>query len=456
MKNKKIRHSTFSERAFAHGFISRWLLIGAMFTVILSALFEACEYENNPAAIYNPSAALDTTGKPVITGITPATQAAAGVREITITGVNLTGTDTSWVIIGGASPVIKNRQSTSITFYRPALTSDRYDKPISVSVTDPTMEATSSNIAYYVETPGVVTGDYSISSKPLGGADFDSAGNVYVITNKTLYRIDFAGVTQTTLANSAALTSSDFNSPPFVCFGPASNNRNLFIAAANQSYIWRLAESGIFSSGKPVKLLVPSAVNTIDFDENGNLYTAGNGNFYVADKSVGDSAAPIFTEISGYAGVTNLVKIRIFNESSSGNKYIYIADSMHVWKALLSDSSLAMGAPLVDLSAHSELSGCTISSFDIDHNGSIFLCLQHNPSYSLFFVESDGSITPFYRDPNILPKTVDKLVWGNSNYLYLISSSLQSVPGTYASGRIYRMILDRNGAPYYGRNVARP
>jgi hypothetical protein len=453
MKNEKLRDRKIFRKNSAKRIISPRLIFFACCMIIVPVLFIACDYSNKPGVVY-PEASLDTTGRPTITGITPVSGAIAGVREITISGSSLgikNGTDTPWVMIGGVHPIIKQITNAFITMYRPKLSNDHYDKSIYVSVTEPKMMTISSSMTYSVQTPGVVTGDYSVEgTMPLGGSDFDSLENIYTVVNKSCYKIDFAGVTRTQLLNAGNFTSSnDANSPPFICFGPGSNNKNLFVVPAGKSFIFRLAVYDTMNSkNKAVKLPVPSAVNTMDFDDQGNVYTAGDGNLYVADKSVGDSLAPIFTSISGYAGVTSLKKIRVV--SSGSNKYIYIADSLHVWKGQLTGTSLAMGSPVVDLNSHSELHGCSISSFEVDVNGSIFLCLLHYPKFSLFFAETDGSITPFYSDPNILPNTVDKLVWGNSNYLYLFSSTLQS-GSSYAAGRVYRMVLDRNGALYGGR-----
>jgi hypothetical protein len=164
MKNEKLRQNIFSKRTFTKGCISPWAIFVACCLLILPVLFIACEYDNKPAMIYDPTVALDTTGRPTITDILPATQAVAGVREITIVGSNLgikNGTDTSWVFIGGVRPMIKDIQNSSITIYRPQLSNDKYDKSIYVSVTDTKMKVESSNNAYMVETTVFILGDYT-------------------------------------------------------------------------------------------------------------------------------------------------------------------------------------------------------------------------------------------------------------------------------------------------------
>jgi hypothetical protein len=449
MKNEKLRQSIFSKRTFAKGCISPWPIFVMCCILILPVLFIACEYNNKPGMIYDPTVVIDTTGRPTITGITPATEAVAGVREITIVGTNLgikNGTDTNWVFIGGARPVIKDIQNSSITIYRPALSNDHYGTPLYVNVTDLKMLTVSSSFTYMVESPGAVVGDYSPITTSVLAVEFDKQENLYATAARNVYQTDFAGVTQILVLNAINLLSSEYASITAMSFGPGAHNKNLFIADS-KNYIARLYVANTFPdslarTNLPVKLTVPAAVSQLDFDGNGNLYVGGNGNIYVADSSVGTSAAPAFTLMTGYTGGPNIKKIRVVKES--GNQYLYVADSLGVWRSQIVGSSLVNCTQLVNLNG-TALSACLITSFELDEHSSIFLCLRNNVNYSLFIRENDGSIAPFYSDPNILPNTVDKLTWGNSKYLYLISSSLTG------AGKIYRLTLDRNGAPYQGR-----
>jgi len=130
-----------------------------------------------------------------------------------------------------------------------------------------------------------------------------------------------------------------------------------------------------------------------------------------------------------------------------------VGDSLNIWRSQInSDGSLSGKEVLLNLSSIPGLSTYFISSFDIDENGSIYLCINH-PTYKVFFRENETSVTPYYYDTGILPNTVNLLAWGTDRYLYLISSSLRQSGSTlYASERLYRMTQDKNGAAYQGRN----
>jgi len=410
----------------------------------------------------------DTTGRPVITGMVPAGQASAGVREIRIVGTNLgmSGTDTNWILFGGVRPIIKEIQDSYVTIYRPQLSTDHYGgKPSIVSVTNPKMAYAPSHTTYYVESPGAFVGSYptaTFASIVAAECDNQPQENLYTTTpTKFMYKTDFSGVTQINVLTPPILIGSEFATIGAMSFGPGVRKQNLFIAAG-KNYISRLyvADTISASTNKITKLAVPTTVTQLDFDEKGNLYVGGydavslSGKLYVADSSVG-SSVPAFTPMTGYTGGANIIKIRVVKES--GNDYLYVADSLSIWKGQISGNSLTNPQVVVNL-AGTALSACRITSFALDEHSSIFLCLKNSPNYSLFIKENDGSVTPFYQDSTILPNTVDKLMWGNSNFLYLISSSLT---GSNASNKIYRLTLDysdgtpRKGAPYYGRTFIR-
>ena len=302
MKNEKVRQNIFSKKVFTKGSLSPRLIFFVCCMVMIPVLFIACEYSNKPGIIYDPNVSVDVSGKPTITGIAPAAGAVGGVREITINGTNLgvVNGDTNLVYFGAVRPLIKEIHDSYITIYRPRLSNDHYDRTITVSVTNPNLLTVSSSFSYNVQAPGALAGDYSAPQSPLLAVEFDNqttAENCYATAGKTLYKTDFAGVTQITVLNAVALLSGDYNAITAMAFGPGSFGRNLFISVG-KNYIARIAVfDTINKNNKPIKLTLPAVVSQLDFDANGNIYIAGNGNLYVADTSVGNSAAPIFTTI---------------------------------------------------------------------------------------------------------------------------------------------------------------
>ncbi|MGE5861066.1 MAG: IPT/TIG domain-containing protein, partial [Ignavibacteria bacterium] len=190
-------------------------------------IFTGCVDFEEPAAIYDPS--VTKTNDPVITSVDPAGIARGGVREIRINGQNLgvKGSDTDWVFIGGVRATIKEViQTNAVIVYRPQLTEDNYDSPIQINITAPKAIDTSANIEYIVESPGGFIGTYSLITAAINGVDFDKDENIYVVSNRTVYRNDPTGNTLTTLLTSlpgAFRTISD------VKFGPGESGLDLYL-----------------------------------------------------------------------------------------------------------------------------------------------------------------------------------------------------------------------------------
>ena len=67
MKNEKVKQSVFSKKIFTKGIVSPWLVFFACCLVLMPVLFIACEYNNKPGIIYDPTLVIDTTGRPTIT-----------------------------------------------------------------------------------------------------------------------------------------------------------------------------------------------------------------------------------------------------------------------------------------------------------------------------------------------------------------------------------------------------
>jgi hypothetical protein len=414
-------------------------------TVLALIFFSACEKFEEPATIYDPSLK-PTTDAPTITQIVPAGVAAAGVsgREIKIFGTNLgvkNGSDTDWVYIGGVRTVIKEIvQGSMISVYRPQLAADRYDRSIILSVTALGAVDTSANASYMVESPGATLGDYAGVGGALMASDLDKQENLYIIAGRTVWRNTPAGVGLAQMLGTVNLPG-DFRATTDAKFGPGDPGLNMYVAVG-QSFLYSVRVDTADTRIRTVKgATLPAAVTKLDFDANGNIYTGGSAGVFLTNFAAGTVSQNL-----GYQG-TVIRELRVYNG------YIYVADSLNLWRSqIAADGTLGAQTSLVNLSSDPGFNGCAISSFTIDELGKLYLCLRHHPRYSVFVREDDGSITPFYFDENILPNTVEQLLWSNGRSLYLISKSLGgATAGTFASNRVFRMSMDRNGAPFEGR-----
>jgi hypothetical protein len=389
-------------------------------------LVSSCTEYKEPALIFDPNE-VNPIGSPVITSVMPAGSAIAGVREITILGGNFTSGDTTWVFIGSQSPIIKSISNTEIVAYRPP----NYGNALDIKVVVPSAEAVGRLGDYNLEIP---IAELPIFNSPprFFVMEVDKYGACWVAGPRRIDKISSDGLFATVFMD-RTMFNSRFVSFTDMKFGAGGF---LYLALGLRTEIFRI-DPRDSTRAPETYVVLPNATAKLDFDASGNIYTGGGDGIYVVD------ANRTITATGHYGGKT-ITEIRVFNG------YLYVSDAKNVWKSVIgAGGSLGPDELVVNLNDLPSLSGCTISSFNIDVAGTVYLALRNHPQYTVFVVESEASVTPFYVD-NIIPSLVDQLVWGHdSRYLYLNRSN--SLIG--AGSRVYRMGMERNGAPNLGRDL---
>jgi len=194
-----------------------------------------------------------------------------------------------------------------------------------------------------------------------------------------------------------------------------------------------------------------------DFDENGNIYTGkSNGLFLVKPDGTNSS-------VGDYSGTNTFGDIRVIKDAGN-NKFVYALNGVtasanqkftQLYKSPInSDGTVGNKQLVYDISIDADFSGCTISSFAVKSDGTVLLSLytgsatNGKQNYSLFVLENNGSLTPYYEEKTILPVGIDQLIWGSGQSLYLSKGKTNT-----SSTRFFRMGMEQNGAPYTGRNL---
>jgi hypothetical protein len=366
--------------------------------------------------------------------VTPPGSAIAGVREITIQGENFTVGDTTWVFIGNQSPMIKTLTDAEIVVYRPT----NYGSSLEIKVVVPSADVVAKVSSYNLEQPTI---ELPIFNGPpqFSVIEADKYGSFWICSPRAIFRVTPDGLFFTTFMDRTMLNSR-FTSFADMKFGLGGY---LYLVTGNR-YLYTGTRTEIFrvdpaDSTKAVEVYatLPSNTARLDFDEQGNIYTGGSEGVYLVNTS------GTVTSTGRYAGVT-ITEIRVFNN------YLYVSDAKNVWKNVISaGGTLGADEPVVNLNNLTGFADASISSFNLDTDGKLYLCLRGHPQYSVFVLESDGSVTPFYVD-NILPNLVDQLVWAyHSRYLYLN----RSISLIGAGSRVYRMGMEQEGARNFGRDL---
>jgi hypothetical protein len=398
------------------------LLYQFIFVSLIMFLLSSCTHFDEPGLINQPDQTYSEN--PVITGITPSDSAVAGVREIIIAGQNFSidGKDTNWVYIGGKAAEIKSVSSSQLVVYRPVI----FGNSLDINVVIPSALSIAKVLKYKIEEPVIEFSDFSYQHYTLTAFDVDNQENIYVGTHRALLKLAPNGIDLNEIAGSSTLGSA-FNTFTDMKFGPGG----YLYALVGRKDIYRLDPA---TGENNSYVTLPNNSDKLDFDANQNIYTGRRDGILVvnSDKTI--------TSTGKYDNIP-IVEIRVLNG------YLYTASASTLWKNQILDDKGSLGddETVVDISSIPSLSNCEISSFNMDNQGTVFLCLKNHPQYSIFVLENDGSVTPFYK-ADILPQSVDQIIYGSGRYMYLSRGLMVA-----DSVRFYRMGMEHNGAPYLGR-----
>lgn len=412
------------------------------FSILTLVVLSACNDFETPPTVWDPNTSYPTGA--VITSVSPANSAIAGVREIALIGNFSSTLASNWVYFGSEQAINKriSAAADTLVIYRPTVFGALDIKAVVV-------EADSiGKLSYNLESPiisfdiSAITGTYLVMEAGTGDTMWiASKGSISKLSPNGIDLIpykDTSYLKPKDITKAATAFANDFSD---MKFGPHGFLYATF-NTTNCDLIYQLHPD----SATPVVYASFPAINStskFDFNSNGDLYTGKSiGLFLVKQGStpvaVGDYTTDIFVEI------------RVFNG------YVYAATSTSLFKSPIDPATGMVGnkETVVNIAvADTNLKSCTISSFNFASDGTVFLSLLNNASYSLYILEN-GSLSPYYRS-NILPIGIDQLIWGGSKYLYLSRGKT----GTAADPRLYKMGMAKEdntpllGAPYLGRGL---
>jgi hypothetical protein len=445
--------------------------IRLIFCLLILTLFFlcACNKFDAPTEVWNPNQQLPVG--PYISNIIPPNAAAAGVREITIIGQNFsTNPDSFFVSFGAQSLTIKSISVTpaldTIVFYRPAISGSN-----NISIVYPAADSIA-KYAYTIENP--ITDEAVVSTIFSGDLlimEADKGDTIWIggMPNSGtklghIYKLLPDGVTMTVFKDTSYLVpriggkASVFTNPfADLKIGPGGFLYATFVlpsSAVNSSIYCMYPDS---STPKIYATLSANNASKFDFDDNGNIYTGkSNGLFLVKPDGTNSS-------VGDYAVTNTFGDIRVIKDANN-NKFVYALNGVtaaanqkftQLYKSSINnDGTVGNKQLLYDISIDAAFSGCTISSFAVKSDGTVLLSLytasavNGKQNYSIFVLENNGSLTPYYEASAILPVGIDQLIWGSGRYLYLSKGKTNT-----SSTRFFRMGMEQNGAAYFGRNL---
>lgn len=187
---------------------------------------------------------------------------------------------------------------------------------------------------------------------------------------------------------------------------------------------------------------IPKAGAFFDLDENGNLYIGGTRTGLYAVKTDASNT------LVGDYGDFDIKSVRVFQS------HVYIAATYlgrdasvaknAIWRNAIQSAQAELGARELVLDWTNTGAFSSAKFFDITFSADGDLLVATDYVDPILVLRTDGSMVPLY--PGVLVGPFSHIEWGNGKYLYANRKSNDA-----QLRRVLRIIMTKNGAPYYGR-----
>jgi hypothetical protein len=413
--------------------MKKYFYITAGFLLSLIILFQGCSEEPLPS-LYDSV----TAGKPTpqIISISPDV-AYAGVTHITVTGSNFsTVPEDNSVFFNGRPGKVLSATPDQLVVLPANVVSD--STPVKVSVRG--ADEFSNILKYklipaYAEVKRTTEAEHFTKDIVPFGLTTDAQGNVY--TSVVMSTIG-VGIKKISPSGTSFVTGEmvDFAPKGGETSFPRMNmwQNNTILAARRVTAVFEIVEG---TAAKVFQSQGLTAINDIDFDQDLNVWAGGKGLFRITPSK----------QVKSFPYTDDIKSIRIFNN------YVYIlttsGGSDLIRRLPINGEDLGPAEDVFNIgqavppdSADFKIEG---TDFEIAADGDIVLGTTKKVN-SILIVKPDGSYEPLY--PVVIPDNtkVYAFDWGPGQYLYLTREADASKPQS-----IYRLSMQREGAPHYGR-----
>ena len=395
----------------------------------LALLLASCK--RDAKELFDPNDTAERVN-PEITSIEPAGAWLSGIGELTINGTNFSDADSeNFVYFNGQLATVVSATPTQIVVKTPKLVGDSLEVKVSVK------GAWLYNEPFYyrLETAIEEYGGFGLEAEQLYGQAVDKDENLYVsVVSRRLDKItpdgertkNFAPLPSIVIQANRLRVGAD----------------GYIYVVRNFAWIYRVTLDG--TSNEQFVNISGEREYDLDFDQNGNFYTAGNGDFLTV---VYPDAS--FESVADYPGAFIKV-VRVV-----GN-YVYLAGtdsdgSERIWRNQI-NSVNDLGANELVFDATATLgSDIGIQSLAFAEDGDIYIGINALDD-PIIVLHPDGSTEPLYpglwRPEGFNSVEIYDMVWGNGNHIYAVRRA-SNADGTVQ--KVLKINMQKTGAPYWGR-----
>ncbi len=382
-------------------------------------LVSSCSNPKN-GSLYNPN--ISVKPQPIISSVTPAGSAFAGMDTIVITGTNYSTTlAENTVFFNTSSAALLSSTSTQITLVAPLVVKDSVAIRVNVFGAD-----LFSNTFQYKLTAGIATFGNLGSSETATSLLTDNSGNPYVGFANNGLEAGILKYTPAGVRSTYAPATAGVSFWSSLKMGPGG----YIYGARNVRALYRFSPGG-GSSAALWTQIAGTTLTDFDFDQSGNLWAGGNNsNIYqiAQDKTV-----------SQYPFVGAVHSVRVYNG------YLYFSAKTDagekVWRAQISSSGLGTPEIYFDFASAYPASAAAVITFSSDG----ILYIGTDSTTGIVVVNPDKSYSaPFAAYKSLYAPTFFSLAWGAANDLYASSSA----------GVLMKItVRNKKSAPYYGSTL---
>lgn len=415
--NKKFNYYTFN--MIKH--------LGFLFALMGVLIFNGCNEEDTIPSLWDPNYV--PKAAPVVVSLTPANVGLAGIEEVTITGHNFSPIiSENAVYFGNRMGTIISADTNKLVVKAPNFVKDT----LFVKVSRQNALLMSNSVQYKLISAFRVVAEFGPGAGTTpAGLTFDKNGNMYYFLGG-IRRIDTIGVTSVFAPRGAETFWSSLK------FG---RDGSLF-AARSVAAVFRIVQ-GVAPATWVTSSAGLGSTTDFDFDQNGNMWAAGNATIISRikpDKTVKAFASPTFV----------VRAVRIYNN------FLYLGgkkDNVEgVWRApIVSTDSLGAIEPYFNFTAAGFLGEINGLAFSID--GFAYLSVGTGLTVGvepIIVVKPDRTANVLY--PGVLNPTnkmkAQAIFWGTGDYLYFVRQIANTTePPKEAIVEVY---IGKKSAPYFG------
>ena len=398
---------------------------------ITLVMMSACENAKPPTTAWPLDDGLDMQ-TPKILRVSPSDSALAGVGVIVLYGQYLSPqSQNNIVLINGQPTVELSSTDTSVTIESP---SEVIGDSLTISTTVIGANEFDSFYPYLMIDPTIAVGEFGEFDDVYGLA-VGTLENLYVsLGNKKIYQVTPAGE-KTVYADITPLIKMDA-----LRMGPDG----YLYGVARRPIVYRIPPGG---GNEEIFAVVSERVTDLDFDENGNMWTAGKGAvlFRVAPDASDSAMAeyPIDTEINALSVFDSYVyALGIY----TGDDTLAVQSGLYR-NQLNSDGSVGATELVLDFGDYFGTFVPVMMDMTFAADGDLYVIASSAVGGLVLHPPYDhSSIEEFY--PRVLDPPNAAMVWGTGRYMYI---NYRPSGNDAALRAVYRVNLQKSGAPAFGR-----